>query len=605
MASTRGAPFGPDRRLVDYIVLAGYDHQRGRNKGSKEGQGSGFQCQGTILQRFPSKDWPDTPFIGESDGAVSVLTFRHAFSSFSEGLEHFCQPNGWALSTEREEPKFFIAVLTDINGARHYCAVLSFSEAVAKEELEAEQRQTADEEIEDEHTVSEAALASIKPGGARPSSSLPRHVVPGVSLPALAHDALMFAPKCIVLVSRHDQPEVLRNCLGVVYTAYSECLVGAGGERVRLETLVGNLLGAVYVPPANGPQVRFSLGAADKMTLQPPVYATIPPTGTKVATLFKQLGIKNVLTLFCAAMTELKILFYSRSFIRLTDACTALTALMFPMRYSHVFIPILPSSLLEVLATPTPFIIGVHSIHEAEIADLLDVVKVDLDGGAITIPENMTIHLIPPALLAKTQDELSLVLHPDLFSADNAFPASSSTSSTRGKPPSSLDKELRAVMLRLLIQLLSGYRSCLTLVRIHPAPYITFHRAAFLGLRNLCDSEFVRRFLDCMFFNAFVTERGPPWRQCDIFDDAYSEYGEMALAEDHDLAKVLVHIQMLAEQFYRNENPLTTLNQPYAQKIPQPAEGAMSRIHQPVFPQLEDALVTEIINSGVERFRIE
>ena len=63
-SDTRSAPFGPDRRLVDYVVVAGYDHQRGR-RGNKDGGNEAFFCQGTILQRFPKQDWPDTPFIGE------------------------------------------------------------------------------------------------------------------------------------------------------------------------------------------------------------------------------------------------------------------------------------------------------------------------------------------------------------------------------------------------------------------------------------------------------------------------------------------------------------------------------------------------------------
>ena len=174
-----------------------------------------------------------------------------------------------------------------------------------------------DEELEPDMTVTSGPMslhaAAIAAGAI---SSLPRHIVPGVSLPALPHDALMFAPKCIALLSRHDDPETLRNCLSVIYTAYSECLVGQGGERVKLETLIGNLLGSVYVPGPGGPQVRFSLGASDKILMQPPVHSQVPVTGTKVALLFQQLGIRNVLTLFCAALTELKILFYSQSYNR-------------------------------------------------------------------------------------------------------------------------------------------------------------------------------------------------------------------------------------------------------------------------------------------------
>jgi len=36
-----------------------------------------------------------------------------------------------------------------------------------------------------------------------------------------------------------------------------------------------------------------------------------------------------------------------------------------------VYIPILPSPLLEVLNTPTPFIAGVSSIHKEELKDLV------------------------------------------------------------------------------------------------------------------------------------------------------------------------------------------------------------------------------------------
>lgn len=42
----------------------------------------------------------------------------------------FCQPSGWQLCPERNPPTFFVAVLTDINSERHYCACLTFWEPV-------------------------------------------------------------------------------------------------------------------------------------------------------------------------------------------------------------------------------------------------------------------------------------------------------------------------------------------------------------------------------------------------------------------------------------------------------------------------------------------
>ena len=159
--------------------------------------------------------------------------------SWTEGLEHFCQPNGWKLTADREDPKFFISVLTDIKGNSHYCACLAFSEAVSKDLIEdVTKNKTSHDEDEEDVVDSNKSLAATLRG-----TSLPRHIVPGISLPNMPHDAVLFAPKCLVLISRHDFPEVFRNCLGVIYTVYSECLVGAGGERIKLETMVGNLLG--------------------------------------------------------------------------------------------------------------------------------------------------------------------------------------------------------------------------------------------------------------------------------------------------------------------------------------------------------------------------
>lgn len=67
-------------------------------------------------------------------------------------------------------------------------------------------------------------------------------------------------------------------------------------------------------------------------------------------------GIINVLYLFCAALTEHKILFLSSSYQRLTDACRGLLAIMFPLKYRCVYTPqSLPAGSIE----PFCFISGI------------------------------------------------------------------------------------------------------------------------------------------------------------------------------------------------------------------------------------------------------
>lgn len=189
---------------------------------------------------------------------------------------------GWNLSYEKQEPKFFTSVLTDIDANKHYCACLSFHETLAI---------TLNKKVVDEED--ETIITSTKYKSSSPplnSSSLSNNGCANTSAIStnsnsqISHHSVMYAPKCLVLISRLDYGETFKNCLGTIYTVYIENL------PYDLETLIGNILGCIQVPPAGGPQVRFSIGAGDKQSLQPPQSSSLPVTGTSVYFLFKQLG---------------------------------------------------------------------------------------------------------------------------------------------------------------------------------------------------------------------------------------------------------------------------------------------------------------------------
>uniref|UniRef100_A0A8C1WAZ0 SET binding factor 2 n=1 Tax=Cyprinus carpio TaxID=7962 RepID=A0A8C1WAZ0_CYPCA len=468
-------------------------------------------------------------------------------TAFPQGVEMFCQPGGWRLSRERKLPTFFTVVLTDIDSERHFCSCLTFFEAEVN-------LQDVDEEEEED---------------------------------GLIQPAQIFAPKSLILVSRLDYPEIFRGCLGLIYTVYIDSL------SFPLEGLVANLF-TCLVPLGGGSQKLFSLGAGDRQLIQTPLNDTLPVSGKSVALLFQQLGIQNVLGLFCAVLTEHKVLFHSSSYQRLGEACRALESLMFPLKYSYPYIPILPSRLLEVLSSPTPFIIGVHSMFQSEIQELLDVIIADLDGGTIKIPECIHLSQLPEPLLHNTQKALSMVLHPDLEGADNAFPPPRSAPSNLKL----LDKEVRAVFLRLFAQLFQGYRSCLQLIRIHSEPVIHFHKAAFLGQRGLIENDFLTKVLDGMAFAGFVSERGPPYRACDLFDELVALDVDCFKEEEENLVKFQKCLRELSEQLYKNENPNPHMA---FQKVPRPTEGSHLRVHVVPFPLLEEERVEELIREGLAK----
>ncbi|TPP59565.1 Myotubularin protein 5 [Fasciola gigantica] len=359
-------------RLVDYVVLVGYDFDRS----------SGGESQGRIVQRFPTKSWDDYPY-----------EFH---------LEAFCQPCGWQLVQNRLPPTFFVAYLTDVVGNPYFAACLTFHEAVTPQQLNAAERlallnsSTSGSGSHHRRTATQVShmvngsvhhlrlappKASPTTGSLHSSESAGSYEVQGQLFgrtrasstglnmqnfdrgdPNLIRPAELYAPKCLVLLARHNHFDVLKvgfvlwnsfvdgarflhashcniffgricsqNSLSVLYTVFADSL-----RQYSLEHIIATLLGAIDVPPPGGPRISFSLGAGDRQTIQPAHCITIPVTRNYVALLFRHLGIHNVILLFSAILSDQKVLLCSRSLNRLTESCQALTAILYPLKYGYV-----------------------------------------------------------------------------------------------------------------------------------------------------------------------------------------------------------------------------------------------------------------------------
>lgn len=66
-----------------------------------------------------------------------------------------------------------------------------------------------------------------------------------------------------------------------------------------------------------------------------------------------------MLVIFASMLYERRIIFVSRRLYRLSACVQAANAIIYPMHWQHIFIPVLPKHLSECLLAPMPFLIGV------------------------------------------------------------------------------------------------------------------------------------------------------------------------------------------------------------------------------------------------------
>lgn len=69
----------------------------------------------------------------------------------------------------------------------------------------------------------------------------------------------------------------------------------------------------------------------------------------------------NVIKLLVLELVETRIVLVSDHLNVLSDCINGLTSLLYPFSWQHVFIPILPKSLLGYLMAPMPLLIGILS----------------------------------------------------------------------------------------------------------------------------------------------------------------------------------------------------------------------------------------------------
>ncbi len=76
---------------------------------------------------------------------------------------------------------------------------------------------------------------------------------------------------------------------------------------------------------------------------------------------FIKFSIDNIIKILLCLLTESKIVFMSQSVGLLTPVMQIFFKLISPFKWFFPYVPLLPSSQLEYLEAPNPFIMGIHS----------------------------------------------------------------------------------------------------------------------------------------------------------------------------------------------------------------------------------------------------
>jgi hypothetical protein len=195
-------------------------------------------------------------------------------------------------------------------------------------------------------------------------------------------------PQVLCLLSAHPWFSLFSGLLKALEPyafplAESPRLTAASPVAVALRALT-----AAPLPPPGGalpaPRVAGGLGL--------PLLRVPADRGTGAANadvffapLLWRVPIPAVLNLFAALLAERRVVITATDVSALSAAVHAAAAMLYPLTWQHIFLPVLPASLLDYLSAPMPFLVGLPATLAPAMRRLPmeEIVLLDLDTGVI------------------------------------------------------------------------------------------------------------------------------------------------------------------------------------------------------------------------------
>ncbi|XP_023678576.1 DENN domain-containing protein 2B [Paramormyrops kingsleyae] len=271
--------------------------------------------------------------------------------------------------------------------------------------------------------------------------------------------------------------------------------------------------------PAPGKTIKvktFLPGAGNEvMELRRPMDSRLEHVDLE--SLFSCLSVRQVIQVFASLLLERRVIFVADKLSTLSSCVHAVVALLYPFSWQHTFIPVLPSSMVDIVCCPTPFLVGILSSSLPKLKDLPveEALTVDLRKDRFIRQMDDEATLLPRKLQAAL--EHALEQRKDLISQDS--------DSESDEECNSLNNVVSEAFIRFFLETIGHYSLFMTQ---NEQGERLFQREAF---RKSVASKSVRRFLgvfmESQMFAGFIQDR--ELRKCrakGLFEQRVEQYLE-------------------------------------------------------------------------------
>lgn len=195
------------------------------------------------------------------------------------------------------------------------------------------------------------------------------------------HELTFYLPRCICILSIWPYMSAFREYLAQLY----RLVTSTNCMNVPLERYIMNICMEIPAPPPGAFEVHINILDSVIRFWSPPAKLPIAYVAIPYRVLFDCLDVENILLLWCCLTMEQKVLLVSSQYSNLTVCSEILCSLLYPMKWSHLYVPLLPRFLAPMLDAPVPYLCGVTRDNWFHVQQFVsdETIVVDLDRNNI------------------------------------------------------------------------------------------------------------------------------------------------------------------------------------------------------------------------------
>ncbi|XP_021529701.2 DENN domain-containing protein 1A isoform X2 [Aotus nancymaae] len=265
----------------------------------------------------------------------------------------------------------------------------------------------------------------------------------------------------------------------------------------RQENQWNELLETLHKLPIPDPGVSVHLSVHSYFTVPDTRELPSIPENRNLTEYFVAVDVNNMLHLYASMLYERRILIICSKLSTLTACIHGSAAMLYPMYWQHVYIPVLPPHLLDYCCAPMPYLIGIHLSLMEKVRNMAldDVVILNVDTNTLETPFD-DLQSLPNDVISSLKNRLKKV------------------STTTG------DGVARA-FLKAQAAFFGSYRNAL---KIEPEEPITFCEEAFVShYRSGAMRQFLQNATQLQLFKQFIDGRLDLLNSGEGFSDVFEE----------------------------------------------------------------------------------